>query len=277
MRFDWYQATVPAHPLDVVEAVRSSLADDGEVVEGRGKHGYAQSFTIKGGDGDRVALVLCGGSNGYPNVQATGSAAHAFADLVRDLWPDHKVTRFDAAEDVVGEGVYERFEGLCKATARDHGVKGLSYVPDDLADGRTYYIGAASSDVRVRLYEKTAEQRRKLPPDRHHEVPENWVRVEAQVRPPKGAGYTAASLTPAQVWGCSGWTGDLARQLFAMDVERIAMQGARESDHDRSYRYMLQQYGPTLRRMLADLGSWECVGLTIGDDLDRIARLKPKR
>ena len=47
MRFDWYQATIPAHPVDLVQSILSTLAPGGDVVEGRGKHNYHQSFTIR--------------------------------------------------------------------------------------------------------------------------------------------------------------------------------------------------------------------------------------
>lgn len=278
MRFDWYQATIPDHPLDVVQAVHSRLAPGGEVQEGRGQNGYRQTFTVRQADGDRVAVVMCGGNNGaYPNAMASGAVAHPFASLVRELWPAHKVTRVDAAEDMAEEGAYEALEGVCRALAQERGLKGRRILPDDPAEGRTYYIGSPASDVLTRLYDKTAETRRSLPPERHEEVPDHWVRIEARVRPRKDAGYVAASLTPEQVWGCSAWTHELARRLFSLDLARVEMQAGRESDHDRAYRFMLQQYGPTLRRMLADLGSWECVGLTIGDDLARIARVKLTR
>lgn len=278
MKFDWYQATIPDHPLDVVSAVLAGLAEGGEVREGRGLHGYRQSFGIHKADGDRVALVLCGGNNGaHPNVTASGAAAHPFASLVRDLWPAHKVTRVDAAEDVAEEGAYDLLEGVCRTLAQERSLKGRRILPDDPAEGRTYYIGSPSSDVRTRLYDKTAEARRSLPPERHNEVPDHWARIEAVVRPRKEAGYVAASLTPEQVWGCSAWTHELARRLFSLDLARVEMQAGRESDHERAYRFMLQQYGPTLRRMVADLGSWDCVGLTIGDDLARIARMKLTR
>lgn len=278
MRFDWYQATIPDHPLEVVEAVLARLAPGGQVTEGRGLHGYGQSFTVRRSDGDRAALILCGGNNGArPNAQATGAQAHDFASLVRELWPAHKVTRFDAAQDMAGEGAYETLEATCRELAVERSLKGTAIVPDDVADGRTYYIGAPASDVRTRLYDKTAEQRRHLPPERHDEIPEHWVRIEAQVRPRKEAGFFAATLTPEQAWGCSAWTHELARRLFSLEVARVEMQAGRESDHDRTYRFMLQQYGPTLCRMLADLGSWDCVGLTIGDDLARIASYKLRR
>lgn len=272
MRFDWYQATIQDHPFAIVETVAARLAPDGEVREGRGLHGYTRSATIRKTDGDRAALVLFGGNGGaHPNAQATGGDAQAFARVVREAWPVHKVTRFDAAEDLAQEGAYETLESACRALARERGLKGRAIVPDDIAEGRTYYVGSASSDVRTRLYDKTAEQRRLLPPERHGEVPDSWARIEVQVRPRKDAGYAAASFTPEQVWGCSSWTHELAQRLWALDVARIEMQSGRETDHQRAYRFMLRQYGPTLQRMLSDLGSWECVGLTIGDDLARMA------
>jgi hypothetical protein len=55
------------------------------------------------------------------------------------------------------------------------------------------------------------------------------------------------------------------------------MKAGRESDDQRAYRYMVMQYGPLLQRLLRDLGSWACVGMTIGDDVERIARQKIKR
>lgn len=105
MRFDWYQATIPAHPVDLVQSILSTLAPGGDVVEGRGKHNYHQSFTIRDVQGDRVAMVLAGGPNGDPNAVASGASTDAFVPLVRERWPDHRVTRFDAAEDFCQEGV----------------------------------------------------------------------------------------------------------------------------------------------------------------------------
>lgn len=49
----------------------------------------------------------------------------------------------------------------------------------------------------------------------------------------------------------------------------------RQSDDERSYAYMLSQYGRLLERMKQDAGSWECVGLQIGHDLAE--REKAKR
>ena len=277
MRFDWYQATIPENPILLVDSLLARLAPGGEVVEGKGRHNYHQSFTVKTAVGDRAALVLCGGPNGHPNVTASGNDTMAFVDHIRANWPEHRVTRFDSAEDFCEQGAFERIEEVCREVASECGVKGRAIVPDDLAEGKTYYMGAAASDVRVRLYDKTAEARRGLPPERASEVPDFWARLEAQIRPRGDFKAVAAKVPPEVAWGFAGWTQKLAVRAFAMDVQRIQMKAGRESDDQRAYRYMVMQYGPLLLRMLRDLGSWACVGLTIGEDVERIAREKIQR
>lgn len=274
MRFDWYQATIPEHPVILVETLKAALAADGDVLEGRGRHNYHQSFRIRDAKGDRVAEVLAGGANGHPNVTASGGVTPAFVEVVREAWPAHRVTRFDAAEDLAQEGSFESLEAVCRGLARELGVKGRSIVPDDPSEGRTYYLGAPSSDNRVRLYDKSAETRAKLPPERHGEIPDHWTRLEVQVRPRKDWKAFAAQATPAQAWGFAGWTHELARRALALDIDRITMQAARETDDERAFRFMCMQYGPLLQRLLRDLGSWDCVGLTIGE---RIAELEAVR
>lgn len=264
MRFDWYQATVPENPIVLVEALLAQLAPDGSVDEGPGRHNYRQSFTVRDREGDRVALVLAGGPNGHPNVTASGTACDAFVPAVRAAWPEHRVTRADVAEDFAGEGSYEALEGCCRAVGAAAGVKGRAIVPDDPADGRTYYMGAPSSDVRVRLYDKTAEARRHLAPEAHATIPDHWARLEVQVRPRKQWKDAAAHLEARAFWGFARWTTDLAAKALQLDVERIEMQAGRESDHDRAVRFLIQQYGPTLLRMHQEHGDWQAVGLQLG-------------
>lgn len=273
-RFDWYQATIPEKPIVLIEEFLRQLAPGGEVLEGRGLHNYHQGFRILDSAGHEVAQVLAGGKNGDPNAKASGPATDAFVRVVRECWPVHRVTRVDSCADMVQEGAYDTLEATCRAVARDAGVKGRAIVPDDPADGRTYYLGSNSSDVRTRLYDKTAEQRRSLPESRHSEVPEYWARLESQVRPRKESKAVFASLSPAQVWGAAGWSAELARRVFSLNVERVMMQSARETDHERAWRFMLQQYGGTLYQAFRDLGSWDCVGRTIGDELEQLAEVK---
>lgn len=273
MRFDWYQPTVAENPVRIVDELSRRLAPGGKVEEGRGRHNYWQSFTICDRAGDRVAMILCGGPNGDPNITASGPACDAFVPLVRELWPDHRVTRADVAEDMQGEGVYEALETVCRATAAGHGVKGLAFVPDDPADGRTYTMGSRASDVTARLYDKSAELRRRLPPERHSEVPDNVARLEVAVRPRKVWRELASKMRPEQFWGMSGWTAALAADALSLQVERITMQAGRETDHERSVRFLLRQYGPTLWRMYEDHGDWQAVGLQIGYELSKLRRV----
>lgn len=269
MRFDWYQPTISENPIVLVETLKASLAADGEIIEGRGRHNYRQSFRILDARGERVAEVLAGGSNGDPNVTASGIVTPRFVEVVREFWPEHRVTRFDAAEDMAQEGALDTLEAVCRGLAKDLGIRGRAVVPDDPSEGRTYYLGAPSSDTRVRLYDKTAETRGKLPPERHDEVPDHWARLEVQVRPRKEWKRYAAQATPEQAWGFAGWTHELAKRALSLQIERITMQAGRETDDERAFRFMVMQYGPLLQRMLRDLGSWDCVGLTIGEAINK--------
>lgn len=269
MRFDWYQATIPEHPLVVIDTLKEALAPDGDVIEGRGRHNYLQSFRIRDARGERVAEVLAGGSNGHPNVASSGIFTPGFVDVVRASWPAHRVTRFDSAEDMAQKGALEELEATCRGLAKDLGIKGRAVVPDNPEEGRTYYLGAPSSDTRVRLYDKTAETRAKLPPERHSEVPDHWARLEVQVRPRKEWKQYAAQATPEEAWGFAGWTHELAKRALSLQIDRVTMQAGRETDDERAFRYMVMQYGPLLQRMFRDLGTWDCVGLTIGDAIKK--------
>lgn len=269
MRFDWYQPTISENPIVLVETLKASLAADGEIIEGRGRQNYRQSFRILDARGERVAEVLAGGSNGDPNVTASGIVTPRFVEVVREFWPEHRVTRFDAAEDMAQEGALDTLEAVCRGLAKDLGIRGRAVVPDDPSEGRTYYLGAPSSDTRVRLYDKTAETRGKLPPERHDEVPDHWARLEVQVRPRKEWKRYAAQATPEQAWGFAGWTHELAKRALSLQIQRITMQAGRETDDERAFRFMVMQYGPLLQRMLRDLGSWDCVGLTIGEAIKK--------
>ena len=222
MHFDWYQATIPEVPNHLVEILKRELAPLGTVETGRGRHNYNQSILIRSQGGERVACVLAGGSNGHPNVTSSGNVTSDFVEIVRAYWPNHNVTRFDAAQDFVSDDSWQKLEDCCRLVTAEHQVKGRAIVPDDASEGRTYYMGAPSSDVRARLYEKTQELRKDLPPTRWHEVPEGMTRLELQVRPkhPDARAY-ASTCTPEQVWGFSRWSRELAEKAFLLNVERI--------------------------------------------------------
>lgn len=278
MRFDWYAATIQEHPIELVQSLREDLG--GEAKPTRGMHGYSQGWEIADTQGRTLARVLAGGRNGDPHAWASGEATQGFCEVVRGRWPDrHHVTRLDAAQDYAAPGSYERLREVVRRVARDNRVKGREIVPEDLADGRTFYGGAPSSDVRARLYEKGKQMRGQLiggVPDGlmlvidGQEYPfEDWTRLEVQVRPQRQAKKTAAYVTPEMGWAFASWTSAVAQEVMGLDLERIDGRCWQEPDDERSLRYLVRQYGNLLRRMKAEAGSWRAVGATLGELVDK--------
>ncbi|WP_235605818.1 replication initiation factor domain-containing protein, partial [Rhodanobacter thiooxydans] len=72
--------------------------------------------------------------------------------------------------------------------------------------GRTQYLGASSSAVRARLYEKGKQ------PEFRHLSRFDLCRLEIQVRPAKDAKDAYSKLSALEVWGASKWTRQLASE-----------------------------------------------------------------
>jgi DNA relaxase NicK len=126
--------------------------------------------------------------------------------------------------------------------------------------GRTQYLGARSSVVRGRLYEKG------LQPEYVHLGRSDWVRMELQVRPAKDAKTIYAGVSPLDAWGASTWAKDLAAEILADHVSpHPAGYTWRKTDLERRLDWICKQAGPTLLELHGHLGSWECVGLTLGE------------
>lgn len=277
MNFDWYSATVPnVAPMEVLEAVRKGMG--GVVIEGRRRLGYAQGFRVEDGCGDLLAEVFCGsvGKNHLePHAVATGHNAAEFARVLREAFPEHRVSRFDAAEDFDEDGAFGRITNSMGRIAADNGVKGLWITPDDPQEGATYYLGGRSSAVTCRAYQKGLQLRKELHPARRADISEHWARLEVQVRPPKALGKTlAASLTPEQAWGYAAWSQALVWEVLGLDIPRVEGLGWHQSDDEKTFDWLCLQYGPLLGRMREDLGNWECVGLTIGERIRHLEAMQ---
>lgn len=267
MRFDWYAATIQAHPTEVLETLKREFG--AEIRQGRGLHGYTQGFELVGPSGT-VARVLAGGANGDPHAWASGEDTEQFVAAVRGAWPDsHTVSRMDAAEDFQGPSSWDRLNAECLVVADDLRLK-VSQAGDyhRLEDGRSLYVGSRKSPVFIRLYEKGKQLRAKVSSGAE-DIPADWVRLEAQVRPQKAARKTAAYTSAQEAWGYAAWTRELAERCMALDVPRVQMNVWREADDERAFRFMVRQYGPMLARLRSELGDWQCVGLTIGAEVDK--------
>lgn len=275
-RFDWYQATVPAPVRDVLEALPG-------VVEGgqwermrKAPHGYGFGSTLVDHDGP-IARVWWGGMHEHPHVVASGEVAPQVADLLRAEWPAHRVSRADVCEDYAEPGSYDRLQDLALSVARDKGVR-VGTAGDHLLtkEGRTLYLGAPTSHTRLRLYDKAAELRAKFrgQPQKLAAIPEELARFEVQVRPQTPqAKQAAAQADPVSLMGSAAWTRRLMLLVAGLDLPPFtAGKVWRQADDQRAEAAMLSQYGGYLRRLLADHGSWECVGLQLGLRLEEIER-----
>ena len=253
------QATVRDDVLEVSETLSAAL--DGEVSDGRGLNGYRASKVIKRED-ETLARVLYGG-NGWPHLIATGAATDDVVPVLRGAWAGlHEVTRMDSAQDFDSEGGYDRLRELMLGVAESSKLTTMEV--ESTREGvrsRTVYLGSPTSRVRVRLYEKGRMERQQG----RAGASENWVRMEAQIRPTGLSARVLASELDAQAaWGMSRWTRELARLAMGADVERVTMQLHREPDYARAMAALTKQYRGVLERALVVEGSWEAVGRLLG-------------
>lgn len=291
MRFDWYQTTIEEKPLPALEKL-SKLGDEVRPADGMAKcYHYTQGWAIHSNTRGIVAHVFAGGNGGKVHALASSDHTDAFVDLVRNEWADlHLVTRMDAAQDFNEERCYDRLRRVTRRIAKRHRLSFPQY-SDALnpAAGRTQYIGSPKSDYRARLYEKGWEQVGKVVEQLkcgdpksfqfiHNTAtgetvrPQDWTRIELQVRPrQEDARRLAATLTPEQAWGCTDWAREMAQEAMALDLQKIVMRTRKLSADDEAMRWMCRHYGNMLHRLQADLGSWDCVGLQIGETLRMMA------
>lgn len=255
-QFDWYQATVHATPEALIAELLANLPENVMRGDGKGFNSYARRADLFDPEGELFACVMHGGVNPHPNVKSTSDHAPALAGVLRERWPDHRVSRLDVAVDYRGEGAFEDTVRLMSEVGRSHRMKGEKIIPDDLDDGSTYYLGSRASALRVRCYEKGKELFKKTgdPVWRNFF---DWTRVELQVRPEKSFKVAAARMQPEEFWGCAQWTRDLASGVLDLNPEAVTMKPTRIADHERAMRALTAQYGPTILRQVAKLGSWE--------------------
>lgn len=290
-RFDWYSATITEQPHAVIEGLRQAMNIDA-VRDCRARLGYRQGFEFWR-DGNRIATMFCGGDNGMPHAFATGADAPEFAEVVRRLWPVHRVSRMDSALDFVGEGSWDRITALAMEFADEYGVK-CSVAGDWLRGegGRTLYLGSRKSQFFLRIYEKGKQLRGELIEATEGadgssrragdaeaapssagtnadsglaEIDPTWVRVECEVKPVREMREAAAMIPPRGAWGMSAWGGDFARELLGIDVERVRVSMYRPRDDERAIRAVITQYWRAIEALAASEGSWEAFGRRFGE------------
>lgn len=246
--FDWYRATVPIHHDLLTRELLKTAGKYAQVTEGPGRFSYKASRTIEHGR-DRVATILYGGSNGHPNVEASGGVfAPRLAGSLRAMGP-HKVTRCDVAVDLFGDGLFDALKALGGDVADQHGIDCRDVVNRDPAKGDTRYLGSRQSSVFARIYEKgksggwTTAQ---VPAD----LLSSWVRLELEIKPQKSMKEVAAATEPEAFWGVSPWTRQLAKGALGMNAQILPFHPRRETTDERAFQTMLSQYGAICERRL---------------------------
>lgn len=265
IRFDAYTATSrDCNPHQLIQILADSAGDGHTVGQGRGFHTFGHRIAVKDASGSEVGAVQWGGMQGdLSMIEVKGESTPTAVEALRERF-FHRVTRVDACADFDAPRAFERLLDPCLEVKAEHRLKGARFGDweDFPEEGRTLMLGAPSSAVRVRLYEKG-----KQPEYRHLKRPD-WARIEVQVRPAKEAKASFNRLSPAAVWGASKWTRDLAAKVLQQHVDpHPAGTTYRRTERDAALAWMCRQYGPHLVSLADDLGSWECLGLTLKEML----------
>ena len=255
MNFDWYGASVD---VEASEALGEALGafDSVEVREVRPRYGFGRAAALERAGG--VVMEVLWENRGARDsnacfIQGTGRNAAPVATWLKAWKPCHRVARADVAEDYSGEGAWDRLSGMCLEVADKHHIE-VEHAGDHhrAIKGRSFYLGGRTSVVREICYEKGKQ----IGGDPNH------VRLELRVRPgSRDAKYRAAALQPAELYGASRWSAELALRLGNPEVSRMSLGTVyRADDIERARKALFRQYGATLRGIASEFGGWSEAG-----------------
>lgn len=259
-RFDAYTATTRAAKPEILIPLVWQMGD--KIRQGRGHHGFKERASFVSACGSESGSVSWGGTHGdLVMIEAKGERTPVAVERLRAS-VEHRCTRVDSCHDVEEVGAFAALLKPCLQVKKDHKLKGSKAGDwDDFPeDGRTLYLGAQSSPVRLRLYEKG-----KQPEYRHLERPD-WTRIELQVRPSKDAKDVYSLADSLAVWGASAWSRELAALVLAAEIAPLpAGTVYKLSEQERALNFMCKQYGAHLIGLRNDLGGWEEVGVKLSE------------
>ncbi|EJF74082.1 hypothetical protein A462_00049 [Pseudomonas sp. Ag1] len=253
--FDAYSATSRA--LKVEKALGLVWFPGGQIREGRGFHGFEKRWSVTCEQTrEEVGSVSSGGTHGdLVMLEVKGLRTREVVPVLREEVPEHACTRVDACVDFDRPGAWDDLLGILAEVKQEQGLKGEKRGDWDFPeDGRTMYLGANSSPVRCRLYEKGKQ------PGYRSACRWDWVRLEAQVRPQKDARRVFSTLSADQVWGASGWTRKIAQRAFSLETGAFPAAGVKkDTDFAQRWEWVCAQAAPTLLEAIEVFGDWESV------------------
>lgn len=233
---------------EILSGVLGALCERPEVallLPGKGLQGWEESVEVYDQRGDRLASVYHGGKRMDVHVQATSDHSNFVRPLVSGLY-GAKTARVDTRVDTLL--TFEELREVCDEVAgpRTQTIYMESKRGDE-ATGRTLYIGAPTSDVRVRFYEKWLES-----PGQYEE---GTNRVEVQLRPPSRGKAKVSGWEPGETFCATKLTKRLAGALGTSVHAPGTLQKAKGTpDLERTLAAMGTQYGKAVDRWLVSSG-----------------------
>lgn len=272
MRFDWYSATVPVPLCGVLMALRRFFPYGNEE-QVRALSRYDDAIESKFGE-DRLFRLDGQTDNKTTLITASSDMCPSVVAAIREVWPDHNVSRIDACQDFVGSTVFEDMDALLVDVALDRGLK-LDQMGDwHRKNGRTRYVGARSSVSRGRLYEKGWQQF-DLAAAGRADLPDDFditrTRLETQLRPPSRDKLAASKYSPEDVVAYSEWTKWAHSLMLGFEFAVPLKADRKRSPHDMKMLHLAKQYGRTISKQLELCdGSFELLGKSLFDFVQEI-------
>lgn len=214
------------------------------LIPGKGLQGWPHSIEGYDAEGFKVGQVYYGGGREDVHVVSTSGRADAARRSVLAFDADARTSRVDTRVDTLVK--WDDLVDVCEAAASTYGstVTMMESRKRGVSQGRTLYIGAPSSAVRVRLYEKWLES--------PGQYVEGTNRVEVQLRPASNVKGRVSGWAPAATFCASKTTKHLAAALGTELVPEATLHVAKGTpDLERTLQVMGEQYGNAVEKWLA--------------------------
>lgn len=268
--FDYYQGSVNATPDSVIPAFVERF-DFSAVDSAKATNGYERACLIHRGDNKLVTIQWGGNTGDMTQIKGTGQNAAQVAEIIRELYPHHRLQRADVAEDysepdifktLTDHAIYLAEHYKLKLDQRGDWVRG-----DPMGKGRTLYVGSRQSPAFLRLYEKGKE---KAVRSGSECADPDHSRAEIEIKPQnKQQGFALSRLEPRDYWRVTPFLNEYSKILFTTDMERIRLHNVTKlSDDERAFQMMLKQYGNVMARLTMSNGS-EWLSGTITDHVEK--------
>lgn len=242
-RYGWdWSATTHQGRAGIVDDLLAAIGAE-LVTQGKGLQGWSQSLDAYDREGFKLGAVYFGGGRDDVHVLSTSEAADRVRPIVAGL-DDARTARVDTRVDTLVP--FDELAGVLRSVAESYGSRITTMESSErgVSLGRTVYLGAPSSAVRVRVYEKWIQA--------PGEYVEGTNRVEVQLRPASKAKARVSGWSPAETFCASRTTRELAERLGDDLAPKMSLHVKRGTpDLERTLAVMGDQYGNAARKWLA--------------------------